>query len=346
VYRELGRTKEALSLLEDARTRQAKVLGPNHPNTRRTTEYSATCLSDLGRDTEARELIKTANKEIKQKALEQKQLALSYVAAGQMSEALPESRKAYVGLKSVLGSDHPETARALDLLAYVHLVLGQLAEALPLYEEAVTRLKITSGPDDAITLNSQGNLGDVYRSLGRHRDALPLLEHVLAIRVKTLGPDHRDSVWTALRVVETLVALNRTDEAWSRLGDALNQATRAEAAGKVPSSTFTLELLLLRLQICRNRRDAAGVRETAELLRGLPNQTAQVKYTLASGHVVLAGLRADDPAAAKAEADRAMEWLTKAVAAGYRGRAAIEADATLEALRDRDDFRKLVASLR
>ena len=44
-------------------------------------------------------------------------------------------------------------------------------------------------------------------------------------------------------------------------------------------------------------------------------------------------------------AERAMEFLEKAVAMGYRHPAAMSADPDLEPLRDRDDFRKLLADL-
>jgi tetratricopeptide (TPR) repeat protein len=45
------------------------------------------------------------------------------------------------------------------------------------------------------------------------------------------------------------------------------------------------------------------------------------------------------------QADLAMEWLHKAVAAGYKDIAQIKKDADLDALRDRDDFKKLLAEL-
>jgi hypothetical protein len=48
---------------------------------------------------------------------------------------------------------------------------------------------------------------------------------------------------------------------------------------------------------------------------------------------------------AQEDADRAMAWLTKAVAAGYQNRAHMEKDPDLDVLRDRDDFRKLLAGL-
>jgi hypothetical protein len=48
---------------------------------------------------------------------------------------------------------------------------------------------------------------------------------------------------------------------------------------------------------------------------------------------------------ADAEADRAMAWLKQAVAAGYQNAAHLMWDRDLDALRDREDFTKLVAEL-
>jgi hypothetical protein len=49
---------------------------------------------------------------------------------------------------------------------------------------------------------------------------------------------------------------------------------------------------------------------------------------------------------ASAEADRAMVWLTQAVAAGYDDAGHIEADHDLDALRDRQNFNDLIRSLK
>jgi len=48
---------------------------------------------------------------------------------------------------------------------------------------------------------------------------------------------------------------------------------------------------------------------------------------------------------AAAEADRAMVWLKQAVAAGFIDVAQFKQDADLDALRGRDDFKKLLAEL-
>jgi hypothetical protein len=55
---------------------------------------------------------------------------------------------------------------------------------------------------------------------------------------------------------------------------------------------------------------------------------------------------ADALSRAKVEADRAMEYLRQAVAAGYRNVVHMEKDTDLDALRGRDDFKQLLASLR
>ena len=61
-------------------------------------------------------------------------------------------------------------------------------------------------------------------------------------------------------------------------------------------------------------------------------------------------MQAKDPAAdaarlAKEDGDRAMNRLAQAVAAGYKNRAHMEKDNDLDALRGREDFRKLLAGL-
>jgi hypothetical protein len=66
--------------------------------------------------------------------------------------------------------------------------------------------------------------------------------------------------------------------------------------------------------------------------------------------VTAAAVRATDKSPegvkqADAEADRAMAWLIQSVAAGFSDAAHIAKDADLDALRDRDDFKKLTAEL-
>jgi hypothetical protein len=110
-------------------------------------------------------------------------------------------------------------------------------------------------------------------------------------------------------------------------------------------------LLYLRLQHFEKTKDAAGCRATAEMWEKLQRPEAVSFYTAACMRAVTAAvIRANDKsvAAAKdatAEADRAMAWLKQAVAAGYKDAAHINEDKDLDALRNREDFKKLLADL-
>ena len=102
------------------------------------------------------------------------------------------------------------------------------------------------------------------------------------------------------------------------------------------------------------QKDASGCRQTAELWEKLNRNDAGSLYNAACYRAVTAGvLRADDrtPDAgqqADAEADIAMSWLAKAVAAGYdtpQHLAHMTRDHDLDALHNRADFRRLLGEL-
>ena len=63
----------------------------------------------------------------------------------------------------------------------------------------------------------------------------------------------------------------------------------------------------------------------------------------AGGSVAWPG--ADAARLARQDADDATARLTKAIAAGFRDAATLKMDADLDALRNRDDFKKLLAEL-
>jgi tetratricopeptide (TPR) repeat protein len=78
----------------------------------------------------------------------------------------------------------------------------------------------------------------------------------------------------------------------------------------------------------------------AKLGPGHPDTLASM-YNVACVHALLVPKSADR---AK-QADLAMDWLKKAVAAGFNDVAQIKQDTDLDALRGRDDFKKLLAEL-
>jgi hypothetical protein len=102
------------------------------------------------------------------------------------------------------------------------------------------------------------------------------------------------------------------------------------------------------------QKDGPGCRQTAAMWERLQRTDADSLYSAACYRAVTAGAWRSGAAtseavqAADAEADRAMDWLRKAVAAGWntpRQIAQMARDPDLDALRHRADFRRLLAEL-
>jgi len=102
-------------------------------------------------------------------------------AAAEARVGLEESRKLY-------GSEHPATARALNLVGILLNESGDFAQSRDLLEEA---LAIQSrGEEDANLGSILANLGMACRGLGRREEALEHLERALAIHRKAFGDGH------------------------------------------------------------------------------------------------------------------------------------------------------------
>ncbi len=121
----------------------------------------------------------------------------------------------------------------------------------------------------------------------------------------------------------------------------------AGVAGRVVSPSVYEAALDCRLRHFQRVADPDGCRSTAERYEAL-NRTEPTAMLLAARIRSVAAAvyaTAGQPAEATADADRAMAWLTKAVAAGYTDRAHMTADDDLASLRGRADFRALVNTL-
>jgi hypothetical protein len=138
------------------------------------------------------------------------------------------------------------------------------------------------------------------------------------------------------------------DETWRKELAAEEKAK--EAAQTREAQTRAVLDFVLRLRHFEKTKDAAGCRATAEMWEKLNRADAESLYTAARLRATTAAVLKSTPGAdatrlAKEQADRAMAWLKEAVTAGYKDAAQMEADPLLDALRDRQDFKKLAAEL-
>ena len=96
-------------------------------------------------------------------------------------------------LETILGSDHPETASSLNVLALLYQSQGNNEVAESLYQRALKIDETILGRNHPETATNLHNLAALYKSQGKYSIAEPLYQQALKIREKTVGPDHPDT---------------------------------------------------------------------------------------------------------------------------------------------------------
>jgi hypothetical protein len=205
--------------------------------------------------------------------------------------------------------------------------LGRRADALKLHEEALALRTAKLGRGHPQTLLSMTNLAVADTALGQHAEALALRQVALEHQKAKIGPNHPDTLDSMWGVAASLMRLDRGAEAVPIIDEYVRRA-----AGRVVDPRLVPAMIGLRLRHFEKAKDASGCRATAELWEKLGRADAGSLYNAACLRAVTAKvLRATDtpPGAADqtaGEADRAMAWLTQAVAAGSTDRATMERD--------------------
>ena len=190
------------------------------------------------------------------------------------------------------------------------------------------------------------NLANSYAALNRPADALKLREETLEIQKRVLPRDHPDTLASMMNLADSLIQLDRGVEAIPLLDEAIAKARTSPAA----DSRLIPYALVLRGKHFQKTGDPTGCRATAEMWEKLNRTDAGSLYDAARFRAVTAGVQAKAPGAdaatlAKDDAERALQWLQKAVQAGYKDAAHMKSDPDLGPLRERADFKKLLAEL-
>ena len=350
-YGDAGRHADALKLREETLARFKATEGPTHPDTLMAMNNLANAYFALNRNADALKLREETLVLYKAKLgpdhpdtlRSMGNLASSLSMAGRNDEALKLREETLALRRAKLGPDHPATLISMSALGDSYEALGRHTEALKIRQENLALRKAKLGPDHPDTLSSMNNVADSYAALGRDADALKLREETYPLRRAKLGADHPDTLLTMSELAESLVAANRSLEASPLIDECLRLAP-----GNNVDSSVLLNAYNARLRIYEKAKDAAGCRQTAETWEKLNRTDADSLYTAACFRSVTASaIRAADksPASNRSaddEADRAMAWLTKAAAAGYRDAANLKKDHDLDSLRVREDFKQLV----
>jgi eukaryotic-like serine/threonine-protein kinase len=354
VYAALGRYADALKLGEEVLARRRATLGPDHPDTLVSMYNLAHGYMYHSRYADALKLGEevlarwkaTLGPDHPDTLDCMNDVANYYGLLGRHEDALKLLQETLALRKEKMGPHHMSTLQTMANLATSYSDLGLHTDALKLREETLALQKAHLPPGHPDTLAGMHNLGNTYARVGRHADALKLRQETLVLREDKLGPTHPDTLRSMKALAESLVQFDRGAEAVVVIDDCVRRS-----AGQVVPPKLIPGIMDLRLRHFEKAKDAAGCRATAEMWENLQRTDGANLYTAARYRAVTAAvLRAADtppPAAeqAGAEADRAMTWLKRAVAAEYKDVADIRKNKDLDVLRNRADFRKLLAEL-
>ena len=190
------------------------------------------------------------------------------------------------------------------------------------------------------------NYGDFLMDEGEAQTAIHWFEKAIA-RLEPIVAKEPQLVGARKSLGDSHRGRARALDALDRRADAMRDWERALALD--PDRLKPID----RLRIARNRKDAAGCLAAAAENEAWKPTAALEMYDAACNRAICAVAlqedaktpKADAPRLAKEQADLAMAWLRKAVAAGYRNAERVKHDKDLDALREREEFKKLLAEL-
>jgi tetratricopeptide (TPR) repeat protein len=352
-YAELKNADEALKLREDTLARRRAVLGPDHGDTLLAMQNLASSYAGARRYDTARKLqeellplLRTKFGRDDERTLAcMNNLALTYDGLGRHEDARKLLEETVALRQTTSGPDHLDTVLTMMNLAKAYTALKHYREAAELQEKAIVLLRKKLDPDHPLVLTSMHGLANSYGFLERYADALKFHQEALRLREAKLPTDHPDVLSSMWGVAANLFKLGRGAEAVPITDEIMRRAARMKTQPEL------VGVLNRRLEYFRRAKDAAGCRGTAEAWEKLQRTDPLSLYDAACFRATAAAvLRATNksPAAARlaeADADRAMEWLRRAVAAGFKDVVLLKKDKDLDYLRGRADFRKLLADL-
>ncbi len=350
-YSQVGRNADAIKITEETLAIRKRVLGLDHLDTARSMLALANAYNFHSRPAEAWKL-ETHALEILTAKLGPNHPETIRVARGQAfwlrrankhDEAIAILERILVAELGESSSDSKSKLTTLLHLAREYEKTNRPEEALRINEDIVSRSTQASGKDHGSTLAFRYALSSQYARLGRYQDALRIDEESLALAKAKYGANRRWTVIGMSRVAEKLFQLDRDTE---------GMAITNEVLQRPELSKWHREFLPALMMHYAKINDVVSCRQAAEKWETEIRKDDNIGlYNAACNRALIASVfksntSSDALRLANEEADRAMAWLKKAVAAGYDSISNMEQDHDLDVLRERADFKLLLAELK
>lgn len=191
--------KGALVLFREVAEVQARLLGPQHPFTRRSTQYVAVCLNYQEDLADAEVLLLGLVKDLQQTSgresvFDQYDLfciqggvADCWRGMGRDSEALALQVELVKGAQFTLGSEHPETLIVRHNMASTLDSLGRIDEAAAVFLELLQDCRRVVGREHPSTMAALRSLAGCLDDMERHAEAEPLWLEAVEISRRIQG---------------------------------------------------------------------------------------------------------------------------------------------------------------
>jgi serine/threonine protein kinase/tetratricopeptide (TPR) repeat protein len=272
-------------------------------------------------------------------------MGVSFMHLGNTKTAIEQCQAARQLYTAKLGPDHPATLASMACLAVSYYAAGRSQEAIKLSEETLQLMKANLGPEHPDTLESAANLAAFYGTAGRIPEALNLIEETLQLQKAKLGPDHPQTLASMNNLVASYLDAGRVREAL-KLSEETLQRCKAKLGPDHLETLQSMHNLAVSYAVAGRPADGLKLCEETLMLRKAklgPDhpETLKSMYNMGCFHALMIPKSSQG---AK-EADLAMDWLKKGVAAGYKDVEQLKKDTDLNALRERADFKKLLADL-
>jgi serine/threonine protein kinase len=269
--------------------------------------------------------------------------------------------------------DDPNRSEYQSLLAATQMNLGQVYVAKGLHDKAETVVKEAKNAYARLVQGRPDDLPDVWQSLARSQCVLGMVycqknqpanaekeeKQALVIFEKLANehPDVQEYVYGVGRcyseLARTAAQDNRPDAALARYDKSTEIMQSAVERGNLGARIILLANRVHRAGLLANKGDHTRAAEEAQAVARQGNLGALHFYDIACAFSLASAAADHDAHLSPAErlrlktryADQAMDFLRQAVDKGWRKPAAVKQDHDLDALRAREDFRKLGAQL-
>ncbi|MCA9393655.1 MAG: tetratricopeptide repeat protein [Candidatus Omnitrophica bacterium] len=129
------------------------------------------------------------------------QIMMMY-ADGRFTEAEPLTQEVLRTVEDIRGSDHPDTANALNNLAVVEKKLGKYREAGDHYERALRIQEEQLGPTHPGTMTTRRNLGLLYEETGRYERAEKIYKGIFETQKDEFGINDTRTIESRNNLIE------------------------------------------------------------------------------------------------------------------------------------------------